>query len=650
MRLFHIFALSLLIEIVLRPVGGNCPYLDSAIEHESLQHVRSIREGSAGSDVAYQMNMCILVNTSSTATGRGAGTASELSRVLSYLDTSGDGRMRVTVVRDVAYDADTNRPGGVFYNCDSVIQLSTGSASSSVCPRDCRPTPVATVPLGAVLQLARGGGWPQGREHHEVTCSLTAPMLRDIVGASGDLTAMEVVGGVLREISWRRVVECQEKKLWQSILYNHVSSGAGNLLATERSGSNFTFFENSDKGLLLRSLPLLRARPVEVLLLWVGSKDNWSLLERQSRVLDLYSRRRRSKVAGDVVGFAATDEQFPCRPQAIKCISRAGAVRRHLPQPAINFMPAGWACAQRRPLRALAHVLLLYSPEVVILADDDTFVNLDLFMDQYHNKYRRDFQLAPIVLGEFLGKTGPHGHLTTVGLFAGGAGYVLGKKTLELLSASEIALHPGGGDVFRSRFQWASLGVHKDAAEACKACPAAAPSSRHECLLESSAPRPSSVALPEPYQAEQLRTIRSVSHWGVRVDNSSEGRRDSSRIVAPIEVRLVDLCTHLLAGENTCLHSDHSVGRCLFYAAQAYPVGVGCQQLSPRASSHLDGDDLLLGLCFMTPVCDLSQHVTCHRYAQHGAAGVPQPIRTSANRNYYKNYSSFFNGFVTDTY
>jgi hypothetical protein len=35
-----------------------------------------------------------------------------------------------------------------------------------------------------------------------------------------------------------------------------------------------------------------------------------------------------------------------------------------------------------------------------------------------------------------------------------------------------------------------------------------------------------------------------------------------------IAVRLIDLCTNSMAGENTCLHSDHSLGRCLLYGAQ----------------------------------------------------------------------------------
>ena len=482
-----------------------------------------------------------------------------------------------------------------------------------------------------------------------------------------------IAARLLREIFWRRIFECQEKKIWQSIFYHHYQESKEREYVPSQvrgGGGNLTFFETSGGGgLAMRTLPPLQARPLDALVVWVGSRDKAALLQSQNRVIGMYTRARSSSSGGegrDVVGFAATDELFPCSAGAIKCL---GGGRRHLPQSAINFMPSGWSCAQRRPLRALAHVLLLYSPEVLILADDDTFVNMGLFMDRYYSSYRNDFLRAPIVLGEFQGKTGQHGHLTTSGLFAGGAGYILSRKTIELLNTREVAHGPYGQrhtsssanadvqDEFRSKFQWMSLSVLREATEACKACP---PSSRRACP-ESTAPGAGSVALPSPFEARQMRTIRSISHWGVQLDNSSsssssagggrEGATGSSSVV-PIDVRLVDLCVHLMAGENTCLHSDHSVGRCLFFAARAYPIGVGCQNLAPHPSRRDagGGDDLLLGQCFMTPVCDLTQHITCHRYAQDSGGGGPRPVRTSTNRNYYKNYSSFYNGFVTDTY
>ena len=45
-----------------------------------------------------------------------------------------------------------------------------------------------------------------------------------------------------------------------------------------------------------------------------------------------------------------------------------------------------------------------------------------------------------------------------------------------------------------------------------------------------------------------------------------------------IAVRLVDVCANMMAGEYTCMHSDHSLGRCLIYGAHATPLGMTCQR------------------------------------------------------------------------
>jgi hypothetical protein len=49
-----------------------------------------------------------------------------------------------------------------------------------------------------------------------------------------------------------------------------------------------------------------------------------------------------------------------------------------------------------------------------------------------------EFKEIPIVMGEFQGKYGETGHLTTGGVFAGGSGYVLGRKTLERLVEKKV--------------------------------------------------------------------------------------------------------------------------------------------------------------------------------------------------------------------
>ena len=37
-------------------------------------------------------------------------------------------------------------------------------------------------------------------------------------------------------------------------------------------------------------------------------------------------------------------------------------------------------CAQNRPLRALAHILLLYDPIYILIADDDTYINIQMLL------------------------------------------------------------------------------------------------------------------------------------------------------------------------------------------------------------------------------------------------------------------------------
>lgn len=134
-----------------------------------------------------------------------------------------------------------------------------------------------------------------------------------------------------------------------------------------------------------------------------------------------------------VIAWGATDECFPCRLGETKCASRG---QKGLPPSDIPFMSAGWSwscsmsylyvislislfntvgwsCAQRRPLRALSHILTIYDPNVVIILDDDTFLNYDLLIKTFGGYFANEFKEIPVVMGEFQGKYGENGHLTT---------------------------------------------------------------------------------------------------------------------------------------------------------------------------------------------------------------------------------------------
>ena len=104
------------------------------------------------------------------------------------------------------------------------------------------------------------------------------------------------------------------------------------------------------------------------------------------------------------------------------------------------------------------------------------------------------------------------------------------------------------------------------------------------------------------------------------------------------------------------IRSDHSMGRCLVYGAHIDPVSSACHSTAPEGSkgTHLSGPSdsdpigVKIGFCFMTPVCDLSEQITCHRY-KHDRT-LSQPVRILDSPGYYKVYSSVNNGTMTDTF
>jgi hypothetical protein len=95
-----------------------------------------------------------------------------------------------------------------------------------------------------------------------------------------------------------------------------------------------------------------------------------------------------------------------------------------------------------------------------------------------------------------------------------------------------------------------------------------------------------------------------------------------------------------MADPNTCQHSDHSLGRCLMYAVAADPVAAACQStVEPWP------DTINIGMCFITPSCNVSHQISCHRYKPNG----DQPIRTTTDRGHYKYFSSVYDGSKIDS-
>jgi hypothetical protein len=97
------------------------------------------------------------------------------------------------------------------------------------------------------------------------------------------------------------------------------------------------------------------------------------------------------------------------------------------------------------------------------------------------------------------------------------------------------------------------------------------------------------------------------------------------------------------------MNSDHSIGRCMIYGARASAVGAVCHSFD--TSDKLPPNQVRLGFCFSTPECDISTHVTCHRYkASLNQNNVLQAVRLPEYEKTRFKYSSGFDGNITDSY
>lgn len=99
-------------------------------------------------------------------------------------------------------------------------------------------------------------------------------------------------------------------------------------------------------------------------------------MEDQARVLEeeQFDSYFRSLPAREyVVPFFSSEISYSCRPDSTRCTRSKGNAdyKGYIPKSDINAMPSGWGCAQRRPLRTLAHVLLLFDPEFILMVSSE---------------------------------------------------------------------------------------------------------------------------------------------------------------------------------------------------------------------------------------------------------------------------------------
>ena len=299
-----------------------------------------------------------------------------------------------------------------------------GIEKRHLCPGQCRPIPRIDLSYKLIVGLPATS---ISLTNSSLSCTLTTAMLIPQSSSSNTKeNTMITLSQLLRAVFWRRIMECYENKFWQTRY----------TLDTRQQNPLVSSSTTTGDGDVNINIP---RRSIHSLVIWIGSKAQYPLINEQAQVLS-----GQPFVGQDaVIGWAATDEAYPCRKEGIKCDSSRGHwYRRYLqtlPTSAVNFMPPGWACAQRRPLRALAHLLTLLDPQVVILLDDDTMLNYPLLMQKY-GAYLTEGAMAQrlLIMGELGGKWGELGHVTKWGMFAGGAGYIFGKQTIKALTSNAV--------------------------------------------------------------------------------------------------------------------------------------------------------------------------------------------------------------------
>ena len=96
-------------------------------------------------------------------------------------------------------------------------------------------------------------------------------------------------------------------------------------------------------------------------------------------------------------------------------------------------------------------------------------------------------------------------------------------------------------------------------------------------------------------------------------------------------VRLVDVCTQLMAGPSTCYCSDHSIPRCLAHGTYTRFLNAAC-------SGWIYGPNkYALSMCYHHVRCNVLKSLTCHRYAvnathpDHGYSILHHGVYTVTN-------------------
>ena len=536
----------------------------------------------------------------------------------------------------------------LFVITKPVDRNETATYHRSLCPGRCEVIPVVSIP-GTWLEKSMLT--VDGADDLSLTCSMSLSgfMRRHAT----PYTRSFPLTTLIKEIFWRRIQECNEEKVWLKMYkeYRRIdprpSSVNPNAKAKSKRGRD-------REGSISR-------RKVSSVVIWVGSTNEISQKMVHQQAQTLLGQPFEGTEA--VIGWSADDFLYPCREGSHKCPGGHTGNKKYkfLPQSAVDAMGFGWACAQRRPLRALAHVLLLYDPSFVVLVDDDTFVNFPLLLHRFGPILRGpSTREEAVVLGELMGRQGDAGHVSKDGFVIGGSGYILGRNAVNRLQSREVAWLGGLGlpsdvpisvtkadgplfDGQRSNEQMKILSILSEAVailedKESNNC------SAHVHKLDSFGADNDQSCI-GPLVPRRRRSSGSHTHLraagGAASQTLVKGGHSVGGIdydgplhqVVGIKDRLIDLCVRVLSSEHTCQHSDHVMGRCLLYGADAVYTNVACESLVPLETVP---STVPLGMCFMAKECDVQRHVTCHRYMPAGSPLLAESKEDGRSSNFGK--------------
>lgn len=435
------------------------------------------------------------------------------------------------------------------------------------CPGICKSLPVIPIPSHFILSILNSThvSFPM--------CSLNLSTSR-LPGLSSDPKLS--LGVVLRIIALRRLQECEEKKDPTQGNWNYVPLNKTD--AIDMGPAN----TNSQQNILLNRI---KRRKVYGVVIWVASLSRITVALNQISALRL--QKKGLDDSQQIVSWLATEEIYPCDHGAPPCVPKASINRvniYHTELPATishkKSTQSGWICAQRRPLRAIGHVLALYDPDFILLTDDDTFVNVKMlsYGSILSSYILRTMNIEPIIMGDL-----KQWHITSNGFYYGSGGYLMGRSVLTSLASKTITSRvPVMDDQYRYFNQIKELGVLAEAIDASKKkCP---------------------------------RCVRVRKTLGVDEKNATSERV----LVADLNVRVIDMCSNMMAYAGTCYHSDHSLPRCLAHAVYANTVSAGCYKNDTGCDgvwiADGKGNSFRMAMSSSETLdCDLSFKLTCHR-------------------------------------